>query len=147
MTAVTATTTPEAPEAPVPVVSRGKIQLPRSPKLLIGLGVLDAFILLAIVGPLVAPFDPSASLSTTNGVPQAPSAAHWLGTTQVQQDVFSQLLVGGRSTIVVAFIAGIVATALSMHPRRDRPATWAGWPTTCCRCWPTSSWSCRRCRC
>src|ERR1700729_1694301 len=114
MTVVSGTAPPEAPEAPVPVVSRGKIQLPRSPKLLIGLGILIVFILLAILGPLLAPFDPSASLSTTNGVPQAPSAAHWLGTTQVQQDVFSQLLVGGRSTIVVAFVAGIIATALAV---------------------------------
>jgi len=112
MTAVTAPETPEAPDAPV--ISRGKLQLPRSPKLLIGIGLLGAFIVLAIIGPLVAPFNPSASLSTTNGVPQAPSAAHWLGTTQVQQDVFSQLLVGGRSTIVVAFVAGIVATVLSI---------------------------------
>jgi peptide/nickel transport system permease protein len=111
---VSGTAPPEAPEAGLPVVARGKIQLPRSPKLLIGLGILVAFILLAIVGPLIAPFDPSASLSTTNGVPQAPSAAHWLGTTQVQQDVLSQLLVGGRSTIVVAFISGIVATVLSV---------------------------------
>src|SRR3984885_4665957 len=112
MTAVTAPETPPVPETPV--VRRGKLQLPRSPKLLIGLGLLTAFIVLAIIGPLVAPFNPSSSLSTTNGVPQAPSAAHWLGTTQVQQDVFSQLLVGGRSTIVVAFIAGIVATALAV---------------------------------
>jgi peptide/nickel transport system permease protein len=82
--------------------------------MLIGLGLLIAFILLAIIGPLVAPFNPSESLSTTSGVPHAPSAAHWLGTTQVQQDVFSQLLVGARSTILVAFIAGIVATVLSI---------------------------------
>src|SRR5580693_2251254 len=112
---MTAVTTPQTPtDQQAPVVSRGKLQLPRSPKLLAGLGILGAFIVLAIVGPLVAPFNPSSSLSTTNGVPQAPSAAHWLGTTQVQQDVFSQLLVGGRSTIVVAFIAGIVATALAI---------------------------------
>jgi peptide/nickel transport system permease protein len=103
---------PQTPE--VPVVSRRKLQLPRSPKLLIGLGILIVFILLAIIGPLLAPFNPSASLSTTNGIPQAPSAAHLLGTTQQQQDVLSQLLVGGRSTIVVAFIAGIIATVLSI---------------------------------
>jgi peptide/nickel transport system permease protein len=114
MTVVSGTAPPEAPEAPVPVVSRGKIQLPRSPKLLIGLGILIVFILLAIIGPLLAPYDPSASLSTTNGVPQAPSAAHLLGTTQVQQDVLSQLLVGSRSTFVVAFVAGVIATALSV---------------------------------
>ena len=69
---------------------------------------------MAIIGPLVAPYNPDASLSTTNGVPQPPSAAHWLGTTQTQQDVFSQLLAGGRSTILVAFLAGIAATILSV---------------------------------
>jgi peptide/nickel transport system permease protein len=88
--------------------------MPRSPKILIGLGTLIVFIVIAIIGPWIAPFDPSASLSTTNGVPQPPSAAHWLGTTQVQQDVFSQLLAGGRSTILVAFLAGIIATILSV---------------------------------
>ena len=43
-----------------------------------------------------------------------PSAAHLLGTTQVQQDVLSQLLVGGRSTILVSLIAGVAATALAV---------------------------------
>ncbi len=82
--------------------------------MLIGLGMLVFFVLLAVIGPLVAPYDPSASLSSTNGVPQPPSAAHWLGTTQTQQDLLSQLLVGGRSTMLVAILAGLVATALSV---------------------------------
>src|SRR3984957_18972333 len=112
MTAVTAPETPQVPETPV--VRRGKLQLPRSPKHLIGLGLLTAFIVLAIIGPLVAPFNPSSSLATTNGVPQPPSAAHWLGTTQVQQDVFSQLLAGGRSTVLVAFLSGVIATVLAV---------------------------------
>ncbi len=76
--------------------------------------MLAVFLIVAIIGPLVAPYNPSASLSTTNGVPQPPSAAHWLGTTQTQQDVFSQLLAGGRSTILVAFLAGMAATVLSV---------------------------------
>ncbi len=76
--------------------------------------MLAIFLIVAIVGPIVAPYDPSASLSTTNGTPQPPSAAHWLGTTQTQQDVFSQLLAGGRSTILVAVLAGVVATVLSV---------------------------------
>jgi peptide/nickel transport system permease protein len=91
-----------------------RLQLPRSPKIIIGLVVLIVFLILAIVGPLLAPYDPSASLSTTSGVPQPPSAAHWLGTTQTQQDIFSQLLAGGRSTVLVAFLSGLVATALSV---------------------------------
>jgi len=91
-----------------------RIQLPRSPKIIVGLAMLAVFLIVAIIGPLVAPYSPSASLSTTNGVPQPPSAAHWLGTTQVQQDVFSQLLTGGRSTILVALLSGIMATILSV---------------------------------
>jgi peptide/nickel transport system permease protein len=91
-----------------------RLRFPRSPKILIGLGALIFFIIFAVIGPWIAPYNPSASLSTTNGVPQPPSAAHWLGTTQVQQDVFSQLLAGGRSTLLVAFLAGVVATILSV---------------------------------
>ncbi len=76
--------------------------------------MLGAFLILAVVGPWLAPYNPTASASITNGVPQPPSAAHWLGTTQLQQDVFSQMLTGGRSTVLVAFAAGIVATVLSV---------------------------------
>jgi peptide/nickel transport system permease protein len=107
-----------APDAALPVLAARRktrsVQLPRSPKIITGLALLAAFFVLAVVGPWVAPYNPSASLSTTNGVPQPPSAAHWLGTTQVQQDVFSQLLTGARSTFLVAFLAGVVATVLSV---------------------------------
>ena len=101
------------PGAGHPVRAR-RLRLPRSPKILIGLGMLTVFVVFAVIGPWIAPFDPSASLTTTNGVPQPPSAAHWLGTTQVQQDIFSQLLAGGRSTVLVAFLSGAIATVLSI---------------------------------
>jgi peptide/nickel transport system permease protein len=90
-----------------------RLQLPRSPKVLIGLGMLIVFLLLAVIGPTLAPFNPSADLAAS-GTPQPPSAAHWLGTTQTQQDVLSQLLTGGRSTIIVAFLAGVVATVIAV---------------------------------
>jgi len=101
-------------ETAVPARKVRKLRIPRSPKVLVGAGMLVFFVLLAVIGPLVAPYDPSASLSTTNGTPQPPSAAHWLGTTQIQQDVLSQMLVGGRSTMLVAVVAALVATALSV---------------------------------
>jgi peptide/nickel transport system permease protein len=106
-------TGPLPPPVTAPIRGR-RIRLPRSPKIIAGLAMLAAFLIVAIVGPIVAPYNPSASSSTTNGVPQPPSGAHWLGTTQTQQDVFSQLLAGGRSTILVAFLAGIAATVLSV---------------------------------
>ena len=89
-------------------------RLLRSPKILIGLCLTVAFGIVAIIGPLVAPYNPNASSSTTVSTPLPPSAAHWLGTTQVQQDVLSQLLVGGRSTILVSLVAGLAATVLAV---------------------------------
>jgi len=91
-----------------------RLRLPRSPKVLIGLAGMIGFLTLAVIGPWIAPYDPDRSFSTTASFPQPPSAAHLLGTTQQQQDVLSQLLAGGRSTVLVAFVAGLVATLLSV---------------------------------
>jgi peptide/nickel transport system permease protein len=88
-------------------------RLPRSPKILTGLGILAFFVLLAIFGPLVRPYSPDQTFANAP-VPLPPSSAHWLGTTQVQQDVFSQLLVGGGSMLLVALIGGVIATLLSV---------------------------------
>jgi peptide/nickel transport system permease protein len=92
---------------------RRALRLPRSPKIIVGLGMLAAFVIIAIIGPLLAPYNPNVSFANSS-VPLPPSAAHWLGTTALQQDVFSQLLSGGRSTLLVALLAGVVATALSV---------------------------------
>ncbi|MFZ0768279.1 MAG: ABC transporter permease, partial [Acidimicrobiales bacterium] len=87
------------------------LRIPRSPKVLLGLGILGFFLLMTVIGPWLAPYNPN----DTNFVPNmAPSAQHWLGTTSLGQDILSQLLVGARATIVVALLAGLVATALSM---------------------------------
>jgi peptide/nickel transport system permease protein len=86
----------------------------KSPKIITGLVILGIFVLMAIFGSLIAPHNPSAILSTTSGIPQPPSAKDLLGTTQLQQDVLSQLLVGARSTMIVAFTAGGVATVLAV---------------------------------
>jgi peptide/nickel transport system permease protein len=86
-------------------------RIPRSPKVLVGAGLVGFFIILTVVGPWLAPYDPSA----TNFLPNlTPSGSHWLGTTSLGQDIFSQLMVGARATMVVALVAGLVATALSI---------------------------------
>ena len=100
--------------APGARTRRPRLRLPRSPKVLIGLAGLIGFLVLAVIGPWIAPYDPGRSFSTTASFPQPPSAAHLLGTTQQQQDVLSQLLAGGRSTVLVAFVAGLIATVLSV---------------------------------
>jgi peptide/nickel transport system permease protein len=105
--------TPVGPdELPVVTTAKSGRRLPRlSLKIVIGLVLLGIFVLMAIIGPLVAPYDPSAIGPDTLA---APSAAHLLGTTNNGQDVLSELLVGSRATLVVAFVAGALATVLSV---------------------------------
>jgi len=76
-----------------------------------GLAILGGYVVLAVIGPWIAPYDPSAR---SNDLVRGPSAAHWLGTTHLGQDVLSQLLVGTRSVIYVGFLAAIIATVLSV---------------------------------
>ncbi|MGR6319525.1 ABC transporter permease [Micromonospora soli] len=76
-----------------------------------GLVILAVYVLFAVIGPWVAPYDPDAR---SGDVLQAPSAQHWFGTTHLGQDIFSQILVGARSVMVVGLTAGVLATILSI---------------------------------
>jgi peptide/nickel transport system permease protein len=68
--------------------------------------VIGLFLFLAVFGSLVAPQDPSAS---SVDVLEKPSMDHLLGTTEVGADVFSQLLVGARVSIIVGFAAALIS--------------------------------------
>jgi peptide/nickel transport system permease protein len=76
-----------------------------------GLIILGAFVVVAIFGSTMAPYDPSA---ISGAVLAPPSAAHLLGTTQTGQDVLSQLLVGTQDTLLIGFVTGAIATVLSI---------------------------------
>ena len=73
------------------------------------LSVLGVFVFVAIFGNLLAPYDPYAS---STDVLAPPSSEHWLGTTEVGSDVFSQLLVGARVSIVVGISAAVISAVL-----------------------------------
>lgn len=60
---------------------------------------------------LIAPHDPQASLFPPN---LGPSSKHLLGTTQLGQDVFSQLIWATRLTLVVTLVVSVIATLISM---------------------------------
>jgi peptide/nickel transport system permease protein len=78
----------------------------------IGAAIFGLFILIAIIGPAVAPYDPSATTTQTSAL--APTIHHLLGTTSTGQDVLSQLLVGMRSTVVLGLLTGVFATVLAV---------------------------------
>src|SRR4051812_15921809 len=90
---------------------RRKLLFLRNAKALTGLGILGFFGVIAVIGPWIAPYDPSA-ISTD--LLQPPSWHHLLGTTHIGQDIFSQVIVGTRGVLVVGLIAGVLATLIGM---------------------------------
>jgi peptide/nickel transport system permease protein len=76
----------------------------------VGAGILLFFVLVAVFGPLFVG-DPSATSGPLNA---HPSLSHLLGTTNVGQDVFSQLIVGTRDSLIVAVAAAAMATLVAV---------------------------------
>src|SRR5258708_11882090 len=105
--------TPQQPAAgaAAPDPRRLRIRLLSNGKVAAGLTILSVFILIAIIGPLIAPYDPGAR---SNDILQGPTGKHWFGTTHIGQDIFSQELDGTRSVVFVRFFAGVVATAVAI---------------------------------
>ncbi|MCX3063021.1 ABC transporter permease [Streptomyces beihaiensis] len=81
----------------------------RSGRLRAGLGIVAVLALTAALGPLFLG-DPDA---VSQDLSQAPSAAHWLGTTQTGQDVFTQFVVAARGTLLIGATSALIATAVS----------------------------------
>jgi peptide/nickel transport system permease protein len=98
--------------ATAPVHRRGFLRsLPLKAK--IGGGILAFYILMAILGPTIAPYSPDTQNAVVLGA-TAPSLHHLLGTTSFGQDVLSQLLVSMGSTVVLGLLVGGIATALAI---------------------------------
>jgi peptide/nickel transport system permease protein len=94
-----------------PAAKRRRFRFLTGGKTLTGLVVLGFFVVIAVIGPWIAPFDPSARSSD---LLESPSGKHWFGTTHLGQDIFSQVIVGTRSVMLVGLTAGIVATILAV---------------------------------
>ncbi|HEX5407856.1 MAG TPA: ABC transporter permease [Pseudonocardiaceae bacterium] len=80
-------------------------------KATVGLGILVFFVILAIIPQWIEPGDPGAEIY---GRMLGPSAQHWLGTTAYGQDILSEVIWGARPALIIALIAGLFATVLSV---------------------------------
>ena len=71
--------------------------------LLIPGGVLALIVILTLLAPLIAPYEPNA-IDMINAL-SGPTREHWLGTDQLGRDQFTRLLYGGRTTLMLSFMA------------------------------------------
>lgn len=76
----------------------------------LGALMIIVMILAAASADFIAPYDPEEG--TFTGVPLAPSAAHLLGTDSFGRDVFTRLLYGAQTALLVGFTSSIVGSTL-----------------------------------
>jgi peptide/nickel transport system permease protein len=76
----------------------------------VGLVLLAAIVLIAVLAPLIAPHDPLEQNIVSRLEP--PSAEFWLGTDSYGRDVLSRLIYGSRISLVVGFLAILIAMSI-----------------------------------
>lgn len=79
---------------------------------MVGLGVVCILIILALLAPLIAPYDPYLQSLTSTLLP--PSAAHFAGTDELGRDVFSRLLYGARTTLLIVVSVSILVAPIGL---------------------------------
>ncbi len=91
-----------------------------SPSGKIGIAMIAAFVVVGVLGPLVAPHDPSRGELADRFA--GASAAHWLGTDSNGVDTLSQLLWGARSALEISVVVVAISALLGVAI-----GTAAGW--------------------
>lgn len=103
-------TRPLGPERRPGDVRAALARLRRSPSALLGLGVLLGWGIVASFSPLLVPYDPNEVRLLEKFV--SPSSSHLFGTDDLGRDVFSRVLAGSRSILVVSSVSTLLGIAL-----------------------------------
>jgi peptide/nickel transport system permease protein len=82
------------------------------PAAVAGLVVIVLFVGMAVLAPLVAPFDPIAT--SWSAIRKAPSTAHWMGTDENGRDVLSRVLYGARASMLAGVVSVLIAAGIGV---------------------------------
>lgn len=75
---------------------------------LLGMGVVLALAVVALLAPLIAPYGPNDQ--NYGELLQPPGAGHWMGTDELGRDVLSRVLYGAR----ISLLAGAISVAVAL---------------------------------
>ncbi len=71
--------------------------------------LLAAMVVVAVLAPVLAPYDPYASVAAPY---LEPCAAHWLGTNDIGQDILSEVIYGARTSLAVGFLSAAISVGI-----------------------------------
>lgn len=88
-------------------------QFSRNRMALVGLAMLVLIVLIAVLAPLIAPYDPKSSENVSiSDVYNPPSFQHWFGTDDAGRDILSSFMYGARVSLIVGFFASFISVVL-----------------------------------
>ena len=99
----------DAGERPVRLALR---RLLRRRAAVVGLAVVVFFIALAVIAPLLAPYDPIAT--DWRAVRKPPSALHLFGTDELGRDVLARVIWGARASLMAGLVSVSIALAVAV---------------------------------
>ena len=81
---------------------------------MVGLWIIVALVAVAVLAPVLAPYDPvvGGDLRTARLLP--PSWSHPMGTDDQARDIFSRILHGSRLTLMVVALVAVIATPIGL---------------------------------
>jgi peptide/nickel transport system permease protein len=77
-----------------------------------GLAVIVLFVAVAVLAPVLSPYDPIATSWTA--IRNAPSAAHWMGTDEDGRDVLSRVVYGARASLLAGVVSVLIAAGIGV---------------------------------
>jgi len=90
----------------------GWLRLRANPLALLGLAILLALIVVAILAPVIAPIGYNDQSLVRRLQP--PGAEHWFGTDELGRDVFSRIVWGSRITLYISSLVAVIAAPIGL---------------------------------
>jgi peptide/nickel transport system permease protein len=111
---MTTVVAPPTPTPPSGSTTWGHVRhvLSDNPVTLVAAALFVGFVVMALVGPWLVPYDPLASNASV--ALQPPSIDHWFGTDSLGRDIFSRVVVATRLDLGIAFAAVAMSFVIGM---------------------------------
>jgi peptide/nickel transport system permease protein len=91
---------------------RAMLRLLRRRGAMFGLAIVLLFVVMAVLAPFIAPYDPLAT--SWSAIRKAPSAEFWFGTDEIGRDVLSRVVWGARASLQAGLVSVCIALALGV---------------------------------